>query len=73
MTKSKNYQRPQTIMFDDATHAMSQRLAAETHTTVSQVVRTAIRSQYAMMVDRRPTCATGHACHCPHTHTYPPA
>jgi hypothetical protein len=72
MSKSKNFQYPRTIMFDTETLAQAKALQDNGRNSVAHVVRAAIRDRYNMMIDHRPTCANGGACHCPHTHTFPP-
>lgn len=73
MSRSKNFQNPRTIMFDDETLAMGKALTESGRLSLAHVVRQAVQHMHAMKILKRPTCANGGACHCPHTHTYPAA
>jgi len=72
MSKSQNFQHPRTIMFDTETLAMAQALKDHGRLSVGHVVRQAVRNAHAMTIEHRPTCSNGSACHCPHTHQFPP-
>ena len=72
MSRSKNFQCPRTIMFDDATLAMAKELQEEGRLSVGHIVRQAVRNHHAMTILQKPTCANGSSCHCPHTHTFTP-
>lgn len=38
----------------------------------NHVIREGIQRMHAMAVKHVPMCANGNACHCPHTHQFPP-
>jgi hypothetical protein len=59
-------------MFDTETLIMAQDLRKSTLLSVGHIVRQGVRNMHAMTLLQRPTCANGSACHCPHTHQFPP-
>jgi len=71
MSVSPNFKNPLSVLFDDETKAMLKELQLNGRISQGQVIREAIRARHAMTIGRRPTCANGNACHCPHTHQFP--
>lgn len=71
MSKSPNFQKPLSVLFDDETAAMLTELQQKGRVSKGHVIRQAIRHAHAMQVKKIPTCANGTACHCPHTHQFP--
>lgn len=71
MSKSPNFQKPLSVLFDDETADMLTQLTDKGRLSKGHVIRQAVRHTFAMQIQHRPTCATGNACHCPHTHQFP--
>ena len=71
MSRSKNFQHPRTIMFDDDTLSMARDLQENGRLSLAHIVRQAVQNAHRMSIKRQPTCANGSACHCPHTHQFP--
>lgn len=71
MSKSPNFQRPLSVLFDTETAAMLEALTDNGRVSKGHVIRQAVRNVHAMQILHRPTCSNGNACHCPHTHQFP--
>lgn len=71
MSKSPNFQKPLSVLFDDESAAMLTALTENGRVSKGHVIRQAVRNAHAMQILQRPTCANGNACHCPHTHQFP--
>lgn len=61
------------VLLDDDTDNQLIAIAKETRRKKADVVREAIRWWFAMKFQRKPICADGQDCRCPHAHIYPPA
>ena len=61
------------LVLDDSTDAMLCKIAADTHLSKAHVVRSCLTDAYAMRYQRKPMCADGQLCRCPHAHIYTPA
>ena len=43
-------------------------MAAAADCSLTQIIREAVRTKYAMEIQKIPTCSNGHACFVPHMH-----
>ena len=59
------------VLLDPDTDGQLMRLAEQTSLSKAHVVRALIRRHFQMAFQRRPVCADGQACRCPHAHIYP--
>ena len=58
-------------MLDPETDTMLIQLAEAGRVSKAAIVREGIRGHFDMVQHRKPTCANGGACLCPHAHLYP--
>ncbi len=66
-TKTINFN----VLLDPDTDGMLMRLSVTTNLSKAHVVRSLIRRNFQMHFQRRPVCADGQDCRCPHAHIYP--
>lgn len=59
------------VLLDPDTDGQLMRLAEHTKLSKAHVVRALIARQFQMSLQRRPVCADGQDCRCPHAHIYP--
>ncbi len=59
------------VLLDPDTDGQLMRLAEATKLSKAHVVRSLIRRHFQMFFQRRPVCADGQDCRCPHAHIYP--
>lgn len=70
MPRSTTYARAFQVLLDEETDRQLEALTNGGLIAKSIIVRQLIQSRYAMAIAKKPTCANGNACHCPHTHTH---
>lgn len=61
-----------TLLMDAETKEKLSALTQNGRLSRGDVIRALIHFRYQMDVQRIPTCVTGTACHCPHTHLMAP-
>ncbi len=59
------------VLLDPDTDGQLMRLADATKLSKAHVIRSLIRRHFQMYFQRRPVCADGQDCRCPHAHIYP--
>lgn len=70
MPRSTTYAHAFQVLLDEETMRKLDALTNDRTVPKSIIMRQLIQSRYAMTIEKKPTCANGGACHCPHTHTH---
>lgn len=61
------------LVLDSETDAKLCTMASDSQIPKAQIVRALLVDSFAMRYQRKPMCADGQLCRCPHAHIYPPA